>query len=162
MIGSTRKSLPHRLLRDNAGTGVMELALALPVLLLLLLGTIDTSRMIADKLDMEQAAQRTTDYALAKRPDSSNGTYLQNEAASAAGVPTSDVTVDIWLECDGVRQTDFSTACAAGQQQARYASVTIDKPVATLFNWSSLASFFGSKVLPASVTVQGDSVVRFQ
>ena len=162
MDGPTRKSLLPSLMRDCAGTGVMELGLAMPMLLMLLLGTVDASRMIAAKIDMEQAAQRTTDYALARRPDSSNGTYLQTEAASAAGVPTSDVTVDIYLECDGVRQTDFSIACTAGQSQARYASVTIDKTVDTVFDWSSLSSVVGSNLLPSAVTVQGDSVVRFQ
>ena len=162
MARPAQQSLLSSLMRDSAGTGVMELGLAMPILLMLLLGTIDASRMIAAKIDMEQAAQRTTDFALAKRPNSSNGTYLQAEAASAAGVPTSDVTVDIFLECDGVRQTDFSVACTTGQSQARYASVTIDKPVATVFDWGALSSVVGSRLLPSVVTVQGDSVVRFQ
>ena len=150
------------LARDSAGTSVMELGLTMPILLMLLLGTIDASRMITTKIDMEQAAQRTTDYALAKRPDSGDGTYLQTEAASAANVSASDVTVDIYLECDGVRQADFSTACTAGQQQARYASVAIDKPVDTIFDWGALSGVIGSRLLPSTVTVQGDRVVRFQ
>ena len=162
MVRPTDRPLLPALLRDSAGTGVMELGLAFPVLLMLLLGTIDASRMIAAKIDMEQAAQRTTDFALAKRPDSNSGTYLQAEAATAAGVPTSDVTVDIFLECDGVRQTDFSIACTAGQSQARYASVTIDKAVNTIFDWGALSEMVGSNILPSVVTVQGDSVVRFQ
>lgn len=162
MARRTAETLLPALLRDRTGTSVMELGLMMPILLMLLLGTIDASRMVAAKLDMEQAAQRTTDYALAKRPDSSNGTYLQTEAASAANVPASDVTVDIYLECDGVRQTDFSSACAGSQQQARFASVVIDKPVNTLFDWSALSSVVGSNLLPSTITVQGDSVVRFQ
>ena len=162
MTRPTSTPLLSTLMRDRAGTGVMELGLAFPVLLMLLLGTIDASRMIAAKLDMEQAAQRTTDFALAKRPDSNSGIYLQAEAATAAGVPTSDVTVDIFLECDGVRQADFNTICSAGQSQARFASVTIDKTVDTIFDWSTLSSVVGSDILPAQVTVQGDSVVRFQ
>ena len=111
---------------------------------------------------MEQAAQRVTDFALAKRPDSADGTYLVNEAVSAANVPASNVTVDIYLECNGVRQTDFTVQCAAGEPQARFASVTIDKAVNTIFDWGALSEMVGSNILPSVVTVQGDSVVRFQ
>jgi Flp pilus assembly protein TadG len=162
MVRPTDRPLLPALLRDSAGTGVMELALAMPVLLLLLLGTIDVSRLVADKIDMEQAAQRVTDFALAKRPDSADGTYLVNEAVSAANVPASNVTVDIYLECNGVRQTDFTVQCAAGEPQARFASVTIDKAVNTIFDWGALSEMVGSNILPSVVTVQGDSVVRFQ
>jgi Flp pilus assembly protein TadG len=38
---------PARLLRDTAGTGALELAMALPMLLLLLVGMVDVSRLIA-------------------------------------------------------------------------------------------------------------------
>ncbi|HSG34203.1 MAG TPA: TadE/TadG family type IV pilus assembly protein [Sphingomonadaceae bacterium] len=155
------KTLLRRLASEERGTGIMELGIALPVLLLLLLGTVDASRMAAAKIDLEQAAQRTTDYALAVRPNGNDGTYLQAEAASAAGVPTSQVTVDIYLECDGVR-VDFALTCVAGEVRARYVSVEIDDNVETMFDWAALSAVIGSTALPSSIRVQGDSIVRIQ
>ena len=82
--------------------------------------------------------------------------------ASAAGVPASDVTVDIFLECDGTRMTSFNDTCSAGQDRARFVNVQIDRDVDAVFNWSALSSMFGTSMLSSNITVRGDSLVRFQ
>lgn len=151
-----------RLWRDKSGFGAMELALASPFLFLLGLGMIDASMLIGTKIDYEQAAQRTTDFALARRPNSANGSYLQTEAAAAAGVTASQVTVDIYRTCNGVRAGSFDGACGSGQITARYVNVVIAAPVETEFNWAGLASLLGFQAFAATVVVAGDSVVRFQ
>ena len=149
--------------RDDRGAGIIELALGLPIMLVLLVGMIDASRFIAARIDLEQAAQRTTDYALAKRPDNSDdATYLRTEAASAAGVPTGNVTAEIFLECNGVRQTNFDTICATGETTARFINISITRQVNTLFDWQAAAHLFGSQVFGSSITVTGNSLVRFQ
>lgn len=155
------KILKH-ILRDNRGTGAMELALILPVLMLLTVGMVDISRVVAARIDAEQAAQRGTDFALAVRPTSANGTYIRNEAATAAGVPTSDVTVEIFLECNGTKQSSFTSICSHTQDQARFVSVAVDRDVDFLFDWGALASLFGTAVFADDITVRGDSLVRFQ
>lgn len=147
---------------DRTGTGALELALALPMLMLLLVGMIDVSRLVSSRIDVEQAAQRATDYALAVRPTSSKSTYIRNEAAKVNGVNLSDVTVDIFLECDGVRRDSFNDVCGSTQDSARFVSVKIKRAVDFVFDWSSFAALFGSKVMGQGITVQGDSVVRFQ
>ena len=166
MRNHTNRGTIARLLRDvaddNRGLSVIELALVAPVLLLLLLGMVDTARIVAARLDLEQAAQRTTDYALAKRPRNADGTYLVNEAATAARVPAANVTVDIFLKCNGNRQVSFDTICPTGEKRARYVSVSVRNTVQTMFNWASLATALGYNGLSASVTVTGDSLVRFQ
>lgn len=151
-----------RLWRDCSGFGAMELAIASPFLFLLTLGMIDASMLIGTKIDYEQAAQRTTDFALARRPNSADGSYLRSEAAAAAGVPAANVAVDIYRTCNGTRVGGFDGACTAGQVTARYVSVRIAQPVETEFDWSGLARVLGINAFPRSVTVAGDSVVRFQ
>jgi Flp pilus assembly protein TadG len=158
----TRIPTSH-VLRDSKGTGAVELAVVLPLLLTLILGMVDVSRFVAARLDAEQAAQRATDYALALRPESDNGTYIRNEAAAAAGVPASKVAVDIYLECDTVRQDSFNNTCAAGEDRARFVSVTIDRDLDLIFDWAALGNMFGrSSAMGPSITVRGDSLVRFQ
>ncbi len=147
---------------DRSGMGAMELGLASPFLLLLSLGMIDASTLIRTKIDYEQAAQRTTDFALAKRPTSKSTTYLVAEAKRASGLAESDVSVELFLECDGVRQSDFDNVCADGEIPARYVSVEVANDVATYFDWSALARIIGYKAFSNTVKVTGDSEVRFQ
>lgn len=153
---------PNKVSNDERGASIIELALIAPVLFLLLFGSIDISRAVAAKLDLEQAAQRTTDFALAQRPRSSDGTYLKDEAAAASGVPAADVAVDIFLECNGVRQADYNSSCVAGETRARLVSVAIRMSFEPVFDWAGLAWFFGGQAIPDPIPITGDSVVRFQ
>jgi len=161
-MSSTRIPFLARLTGDRRGFGAMELALALPFLMLLSLGMIDASVLISTKIDYEQAAQRTTDFALAKRPTNEKTAYLEAEAKRASGLGTDAITVEIFLECDGVRQTDFDTVCDSSAVTARYVSVEIENAVETQFDWGSLGRILGFTAFSNSVTVTGDSLVRFQ
>lgn len=152
----------RKLAGENTGAGALELAMALPMLMLLLVGMIDVSRLVAARIDAEQAAQRATDFALAIRPTSDKGGYIRDEAAKADNVSLTDVTVAIYLECDGVRQSSFNTICGSTQDMARFVDVKIKRKVDFVFDWSSFAALFGSNVLGSGITVQGDSIVRFQ
>lgn len=146
--------------RDRRGVATIELAFVVPLLLLLMLGTIDFSQIFAARLDLEQAAQRTTDYALAVPPPSQNGTQLRAEAMAAAGVPAQNVTVELYLECDGVRQTNFTATCPS-QIKARYVRVVIIDQVDTVFDWGALSALFGERIFPVISQVSGDSIVRY-
>lgn len=157
MIRITRK-----LRRDSRGFGAMELALSLPFVLFLCLGMIEAFGLVATKIDYERAAQRTTDYAFAKRPNTADGTYLVTVARAAASVPAESVAVQIFLECDGTRQSDFNSNCMAGEVPARFVSVEIRQAQATRFDWAALAGIFGVRGFASSIVVTGDSLVRIQ
>lgn len=154
--------IARSLKRDEQGVALVEMAMSIPLLMLLCLGMIDISRLIAAKIDLEQAAQRTTDFVLAKRPTDGKTTKYIAEAASAADVPTSQVTFQFFLECDGVRANAVTDECLDGETTARFAYVSIADAVPTDFNWSKMASFFDGKERAATVRVVGDSTVRYQ
>ncbi|WFL76610.1 TadE/TadG family type IV pilus assembly protein [Altererythrobacter arenosus] len=152
-------------LADEHGFGAMELALAMPFLMLLCLGMMDASMLLGTKIDYEQAAQRTTDLAFARRPNSDDGreyNWYVTEAKTAADVEADAVDVDIFLECDGVRQSDFNGQCASGEVSNRFVSVSISNQVDTQFDWAGLAGLIGFTNFPRQVTVVGDSLVRIQ
>ncbi len=146
--------------RDSRGVATIELAFVVPILLLLMLGTIDFSQIFAARLDLEQAAQRTTDYALSVPPPSQSGTNLRAEAMAAAGVPAQNVTVELYLECNGVRQANFFAPCPS-QIKARYVRVLIIDQVETVFDWGALSAIFGARIFPVMNQVSGDSIVRY-
>ena len=152
----------NALIRNERGVSAVELGISLPILLMLTVGAVDVSNLISARLDLEQAAQRTTDLALASRPRTSNGDYLVAEAAAASGQPARNVSVDIFLECDGVRQPDFAAACPDDELRARFASVSIRRDYRPMFDYSKLAALFGRRMLSSSIRISGDSVVRFQ
>jgi hypothetical protein len=147
---------------DERGVSAVELGVSLPILLMLTVGAVDVSNLISARLDLEQAAQRTTDLALASRPRSSDGAYLVAEAAAASGQPAGNVTVDIFLECDGERQDDFAAACDDGELRARFASVSISRDYEPMFDYRALSNLFGRRMIASSIRITGDSVVRFQ
>jgi Flp pilus assembly protein TadG len=153
----------QRLIRDQSGVGFVELSLVAPLLALLFLGMVDLSQIVAARIDLEQAAQRTTDYALGKRPPNGSTSYLVNEAVAASGVPSGDVSVTLTLECDGTVQSSFTGSCSTGQETRRFATVAIRRTVDTGFNWRAMAAIFtGQSAAYTPITVTGDSVVRLQ
>lgn len=152
------------LIRNDRGVSAVELGVSLPILMMLTVGAVDVSNLISARLDLEQAAQRTTDLALASHPRSNNGAYLVAEAVAASGQPASNVTVDIFLECDGVRQPkeEYLEGCEEGELRARFASVSISRDYEPMFNYRGLSSLFGRQMIDSSIRITGDSVVRFQ
>jgi len=126
----------------------------------MMLGTIDFSQIFAARIDLEQAAQRTTDFALSVPPPSQDGTLLRAEAMAAAGVPAQNVTVELFLECNGVRQANFTATCPS-QIKARFVRVVIIDQVETVFDWGALSAIFGERIFPVLNQVSGDSIVRY-
>ena len=110
---------------DERGVTVIEFALFLPILALMVLGTIDIGRGLAAKFVVEQATQRAIERAAQGGPPLADYSFLRSEAAAAAEVPLANVTLDQWLECDNARQSSFNGSCAAGQQMARYVTIEV-------------------------------------
>jgi Flp pilus assembly protein TadG len=131
----------HSIWADTRGNSFIELALVSPLLVALLIGTIDISRAVSAKLQIDQAAQRAIEWVQRSDFQDSDKTTVRADAAAAANVATSAVTVDNWLECDGVRQSNFDGACSDTQVSAKYVQVTISK---------SFTPIFGTRYFPGA------------
>lgn len=162
MMAQSFARILARIARDQRGTSFIELAFLMPVLLLLLLGSVDMSRMISARMDLEQAAQRTTDFALSSRPNGSDTSYLVAEAVAASGLTADDVTVELFLECNGEKQANFDAGCPGGNIRSRYVTVSIQDSVDPMFDWSAIGALVGTSAFDSAFTVTGDSTVRFQ
>ena len=146
--------LISRLLRDERGTSLIEMTFIIPMLAMLGCGATDLAMCYAKGLKIQQAAARTAEFAIAYGSKGNLATTLQTEAAAAAGVPSSNVVVDNWLECDGTRQTDFNGSCS-GSSPARFTSITISDT----YTWTmaKLVKSWGT-----SVPLKGYAAVRIQ
>lgn len=151
-----RFSLIARLARDRRGASVIELALAMPVLSLIAMGLIDVATFGSEKTKLQQAAARSLER-LQVSGSTASFAYLKTEAAAAAGVPETQVTVDSWLECNGTRQASTVRFCTGTQTSAKYVQVTIAKSYSPWFAYSPM----GTRGSDGKIAMTAASAVRY-
>lgn len=125
--------LPLRLVQDDRGAAVIELALVAPVLALMTIGIIDVSQAFGRKLVLEQAAQRAIEKVMQTTGNTTVEETIKQEAAAQGGVSRDDVTVTYRLECNGVVKEVFETECAPGEIQGRWLMVTVSGSYTPMF-----------------------------
>jgi Flp pilus assembly protein TadG len=145
-----------RLARDRRGASIIEMALALPVLSVMMLGLIDVASCYSAQMSIQQAAARSLERVQVSG-SSTDFTYVKTEAAAAADVPVSQVTVETWLECDYVKQGTTVQSCSANQVASKYVKVTINSSYAPYFAYSPL----GTRQANGTVALSANSSVRY-
>jgi hypothetical protein len=97
------------------------------------MGVIDLSRGLAERFALQAAVNQSLELIQA-RPAVAGATatdvdysWLKTKAASLAKVPVAQVTLNRWLECDGVDKGDVNGTCTGTQDVARYLQVRINK-----------------------------------
>lgn len=147
-----------RLRRDRSGSSAVELAVASPVLIVMIMATWDLSRGFSARLDLEEAASRAAELATAYgtvRTDYSSLSAEAVDAATASGVASPTATVTAWLECDGVRQPNGTNLCPANAAFARYVSVDVAGTYVPLFS-------IGSMIAGSGFPLNAQATVRIQ
>ena len=147
-----------RLAKDDRGASIIELALVAPVIASLLVGMVDLSRAYSYKLQLEQAAQRAIEKVQQYQTTTSTYGTLQTEAATAAGVPTSNVAIDYWLECNGTRATSYDSVCPDGQTYGRWVTVTVTGTFTPMFR----SKYYPRANANGTFTIQGKTGMRTQ
>jgi hypothetical protein len=123
----------------------------------MLMGVTDLAMGYSTKLRVEGAIYRALEKVAVGSFQADYETYLKAEAATAAGVPTSAVAVDSWLECDRARQADFAGACAEGQATSRYVKVTITTSYTPRFSYGPLV-----RSTNGTVPIEANASLRIQ
>ncbi len=135
MIRASLRNHLRDLAGDRRGFSAVEFAFLAPVLLLFVIGIGDLGRGLSERHALQQAANRTLELAhLGTRQ--ADYSYLIPEAATAAGVPETDVTLRQWLECNGDSTSPlaFGASCPSGQQISRYITLTIRSRFIPMFS----------------------------
>jgi Flp pilus assembly protein TadG len=150
-----------RLVSDEGGASVIEMALIMPFIATLVIGVVDLSRAYSAKLQLEQAAYRAIEKVQQYQASEDTYSTLSTEAttaATAAGFTSPTVTVDYWLECDGVRQTTYDTTCSTAGQTSRWISVDISANFTPLFT----SRLWPGANADGTITLHGKSGLRTQ
>jgi len=129
----------NKLSRDERGAAIIEMSLLLPVMATIVIGVADISRAYSQKLILEQSAYRGIEKVQQYYATESTYDTLKNEVVAAANnagftdVTASNVTIDFWLECNGVRQTTYDMECPTGQTQARWINIDVTHNFTPMF-----------------------------
>lgn len=158
----------RRLAADQRGVSAIEMALLAPVLAIFTVSIGDLGRAFAERYALQQAIHRALEMGLQTGPSGGNYLYLRAEAATAAGIPIEDVTVNEWAECTnaaGVRRRETTTAaCAAGtsttaaEEFARYVEIQISCTYTPMFSGMP----FSTRNADGSVPLNAEGSVRVQ
>jgi Flp pilus assembly protein TadG len=147
-----------RLLRNEHGAAVIEMALVAPVLALTVIGIVDMSNAYSRKLALEQGAQRAIEKIMNTTEDATVESTLATEAVcqvngvnpngtcKTSPISASDVTVTWRLDCkvgstttsqsstDSVAYDGYILACTqAGGTKVGYVQVRVSDKYAPLF-----------------------------
>lgn len=150
------KALLPRLVRDDAGAAVIEMAFVAPVFALLVIGIVDMSNAYSQKLALEQGAQRSIEKVMQTTGTTTVADTITTEAVCQvnglnadgtcknAPITASDVTVTYRLECttsggsiSAQTNTDATTfdalECPPLTTESRYIEVQVNDKYTPLF-----------------------------
>lgn len=122
----------RRLMDAQDGNVLVELALVLPVLVLLLMGTIDFGMAMYDQMQLRSAARAGAEYATIE-PEDGAGIVTTVDAALGGPDPSISVTTGSFCECPGASgSVDCGLACEDETTPRKFVSVEVTRPVDTL------------------------------
>ena len=146
------------LLNCERGNSFIEMALATPVFVALLIGMVDISRGVSAKLQVVQSAQRVVELVQRAGFDPNEIPDLEAEAEAAAGTG-SDATVTGWLECgSSTTRLAYTGSCTPGEAYSRHMDVTITKSFTPMFG----TEYFPGANADGTYTLRAKAGVRIQ
>ncbi len=147
--------LLRRLVLGDAGIAGVELALATPMLALLMAGGVDFGRAIYEQHRLSAAAQAGVQYATASTSNLTDSTGIIAAARADASDTTSSLTVSNG-QCTcptGTTLCSTSTTCTGSTVSGTYQKVTVSESYSTIMNYGFVSNPF---------TITGQSMVRTQ
>lgn len=137
---------------NENGAAILELALIMPVMLLIMVGAVDFGAVFARNLELVNAAKAGAQYALVVKPKQQDLTGISSTVKSNLGDTANDTTkVVVSMSC----QCDYSAStCSAGcaGYESTYVTVTVSETYQTpFFNYDW---FFSEFNLSETSTIQ--------
>jgi Flp pilus assembly protein TadG len=155
MISSTCRAWLRRLRLGDAGIAGVELALATPMLALLMTGGFDFGRAIYEQHRLAAAAEAGVQYATALSANLTNSTGIVAAARADANDTASSLTVTT-NQCTcpgGTPQCSTATTCTGSTVSGTYVQVAVSESITTLVSYPFISS---------PMTISGVAMMRVQ
>jgi Flp pilus assembly protein TadG len=140
MTAMSQKSSLERILSDSDGASFVELALVLPLFLMMLVPVVDLGRGFYAAIEVTSAAHAGAMYGV-ENPSDTDGMI---QAAKAGASNLSDVTATAAYGCECSDGTSAVASCASTPtctyNYVTYVDVTVTSPYRTVFAYPGLPS----------------------
>jgi Flp pilus assembly protein TadG len=147
----------RRLAGDQRGNLMIEFSLALPILMLMLVGLLDLGRFSLQKSAMLQGAREGAQYGIVAPTESAN---INTTAQNATGLTGATATNVVFCECVSGTTVSCTTTCASGQTLKKYITVTTSGSFSSIMASATTAfGSFGSWTPPTSVSASVTLIV---
>ena len=145
----------REVLADRRGNLIIEMAFALPLILLLLIGLLDLGRLGLQKSAMLQGARAGAQYGMTAPDEIDN---INSTAQSATGLTGVTATTTPFCECVSGTVVDCGTTCTGGQTKKKYITVSTTRSFSSVLgratiNLGSYAIWTPPTSVSASVTM---------
>lgn len=145
-------------LRRRRGSAFIEFALVSLIMIPLFFGVIDYSRVFYYASIAQGAARAGTQYAVYQAPNHANTSGITTAAtADTTNVPSVQsftVTPTYWCQCSGGGGSVSCTgSCTSPETMQVYSQVNTSLTFSTFFQYP---------LLPTSITVKGQSIMRVE
>jgi Flp pilus assembly protein TadG len=138
-----RVPLLRGILRSQSGQSLVELALLTPILLLLVIGTVDMGRYAYISIQVGNAARAGAAYGAQSPIKAADTTGIKSAALNdGENIPGLNVTSTFVCECDNggaITSTACTSACTTGNEVTSV-QVTASGSFSTLFNYPGIPS----------------------
>lgn len=146
--------------RSEAGDSLVEMALLLPVLTMLLLGTVDLGRLAYMSIEVSNAARAGVQYGQQNATTWADITGMQtaaaNDATDLVGATNGNLTAvaSYWCQCSN--GSNVTQNCSAAPSCSTTHQVNYVKVVAT----ATYKPWFSCPGIPSSTTLTSQAVMR--
>lgn len=148
-------ALLSKTLRDRAGNATIEIALVMPLVLMFALGGIDFAMGYRHKIEMQQTAQLGAEYVMGTMENVPTAIEVRQAISDASGMPVGSITVDTWIECDGVKPTISAVICVNPTAvQTDFMTITVRDTYTPMLNIDGIADFATTQTHVGSVTLR--------
>jgi Flp pilus assembly protein TadG len=158
-----RRHSLRSVLLDDLGSSVMELALIMPVFVMMLMMTVEGGRMAYYGIEVSNAARAGVAYAAQSTATSTGTSAIQTAASNDAPDLTSisGLTVTPSIACQCANGTSFttiscgtaSTTCVSPSRTIKYVQVNTSAQVNTVLRYPGL---------PTTYNLQGQAIMRIE
>lgn len=142
------KKIINNIIKSEDGSSLIELALILPVMLLMMVGAVDFGSAFARKLELVNAAKAGSQYALVVRPLQGDTSGISTTVIDNLGTSVNQstaISVDLYCLCDGASHTCANTCgtSASPGYESAYVEVNVSETYQTpFFNYTWLVPEF--------------------
>jgi Flp pilus assembly pilin Flp len=152
--------------RNESGTTAIEFAMFLPLLVIMLVGTVELGRAMYEAMQVNNAAEAGILWAAKNGWNSANIQSAALSASTVGGAPLTGMTAaplrfcgcpaanTVMVMTAGACPTPPPTDCAGGQTERQYVQVTTTLPHLTIVDLKVLLAALngGNAVIPATFT----------